>query len=55
MQAVLEPGDVILFPGFWAHWTESMDLSCSMTYRFNQRGEKVKLHKTGPAWLCGLL
>lgn len=35
--AVLEPGDVLFFPPFWAHYTESRDLSISMTYRFRHR------------------
>ena len=31
---VLEPGDVLCFPPRWAHYTESLTLSASVTYRF---------------------
>ena len=51
-QAIIEPGDTVVFPGYWAHWTESMDLSLSMTYRFAHRTEKAKMHSRHP-WLCG--
>jgi len=33
-EALLEPGDILWFPGYWSHYTESQDLSLSMTYRF---------------------
>ncbi|EFN58944.1 hypothetical protein CHLNCDRAFT_140939 [Chlorella variabilis] len=34
VQAVLEPGDVVFFPSRWAHYTESLDFSMSVTCRF---------------------
>ena len=45
----------MVFPGYWAHWTESMDLSLSMTYRFCHRTEKLRLHNKTTPWLCGFL
>jgi uncharacterized cupin superfamily protein len=32
--ALLEPGDVVFFPPAWAHYTESLDFSVSVTCRF---------------------
>ncbi|BDA42635.1 probable bifunctional peptidase and arginyl-hydroxylase JMJD5 [Coccomyxa sp. Obi] len=37
MEAILEPGDTLFFPPRWAHYTESLDLSVSITYRFGPR------------------
>lgn len=37
VEAVLEPGDTLFFPPGWAHYTESLDLSVSMTYRFGPK------------------
>eukprot|EP00899_Mesostigma_viride_P010045 jgi/Mesvir1/19041/Mv12803-RA.2 len=37
MEVVLNPGDVLFFPGYWAHYTESMDLSVSLSFRFKLR------------------
>lgn len=36
LEAVLEPGDVLCFPPRWAHYTESLTLSASVTYRFRR-------------------
>lgn len=33
-EALLEPGDVVFFPSRWAHYTESLDFSISVTCRF---------------------
>ncbi|PRW56320.1 lysine-specific demethylase 8 [Chlorella sorokiniana] len=33
-EALLEPGDVVFFPSRWAHYTESLDCSISVTCRF---------------------
>ena len=32
-EAVLNPGDVLYFPPYWAHYTESIDMSISVTSR----------------------
>ncbi len=37
VETVLEPGDTLFFPPRWAHYTESLDLSISLTYRFGPR------------------
>ena len=37
LEAVLEPGDSLIFPAKWAHHTESMDNSISVTYRLGPR------------------
>lgn len=34
MEVVLEEGDAIFFPAFWFHYTETLDLSFSLGYRF---------------------
>ena len=34
LEAVLSPGDSLLFPPRWAHHTESLDQSISVTHRF---------------------
>lgn len=34
VEAVLGPGDVLFFPSRWAHYTESLDFSISLTCRF---------------------
>lgn len=36
-EAVLSPGDSLFFPPRWAHHTESLDQSISITYRFGPR------------------
>ena len=36
LEAVLEPGDVLCFPPRWAHYTESLTLSASVTVRFRR-------------------
>ena len=33
-EAVLGPGDAVVFPPRWAHYTESRSLSASLTWRF---------------------
>ena len=33
-EAIIEPGDVMFFPSCWAHYTESLDESISVTCRF---------------------
>ena len=33
LEALLEPGDSLIFPAKWAHHTESLDNSISVTYR----------------------
>ncbi|PSC69036.1 band 7 [Micractinium conductrix] len=39
-EALLEPGDVVFFPSRWAHYTESLDASLSVTSRYaGQAGE----------------
>ncbi|KAK9802696.1 hypothetical protein WJX73_007729 [Symbiochloris irregularis] len=40
LEAVLEPGDVLLFPALWAHYTESLTWSLSLTWRFLHRGQR---------------
>jgi len=37
LEAALEPGDVLCLPPRWAHYTESLTLSASVTYRFRPR------------------
>ena len=34
MEVLLEEGDAIFFPAYWFHYTESMDLSFSLGYRY---------------------
>ena len=34
MEVVLEEGDAIFFPAYWFHYTESLDLSFSLGYRY---------------------
>ena len=34
MEVVLGEGDAIFFPAYWFHYTESLDLSFSLGYRF---------------------
>lgn len=34
VEVVLHPGDVLFFPGYWAHYTESCTFSVSITCRF---------------------
>ena len=33
LEALLQPGDSLIFPAKWAHHTESLDSSISVTYR----------------------
>ena len=33
LEALLQPGDSLIFPAKWAHHTESLDNSISVTYR----------------------
>jgi len=47
LEAALEPGDVLCFPPRWAHYTESLTLSASVTYRF--RPKVVCRSGRGPA------
>ena len=44
-EAVLEPGDVLLFPAQWAHYTESLDWSLSLTWRFMHAGQPPNVYK----------
>ena len=37
LEAVLEPGDSLLFPAKWAHYTQSLDDSISVTYRLGPK------------------
>ncbi len=37
LEALLEPGDSLLFPAKWAHYTESLDKSISVTYRLGPK------------------
>ena len=45
MEVVLEPGDVLLFPALWPHYTESLDWSLSLTWRFLHRGERAAVYR----------
>ena len=47
VEVVLNPGDVLFFPGYWAHYTESCTFSVSMTCRFGLADE---VYKTRPWW-----
>lgn len=42
MEVVLQPGDVLFFPGYWAHYTESSSFSVSITCRFGLAEEVCK-------------
>ena len=42
VEVVLNPGDVLFFPGYWAHYTESCTFSVSMTCRFGLAEELQK-------------
>lgn len=46
--AVLEPGDVLFFPPRFAHYTESLDLSVSITARFRSRAAGARGTEGGP-------
>ncbi len=37
LEAVLEPGDSLVFPAKWAHYTQSLDDSISVTYRLGPK------------------
>lgn len=39
-EAILEPGDVLLFPPHWSHYTESLAWSLSVTWRFMHAGQQ---------------
>lgn len=42
VEVVLHPGDVLFFPGYWAHYTESCTHSVSITCRFGLAQEVTK-------------
>lgn len=42
VEVVLHPGDVLFFPGYWAHYTESCTFSVSITCRFGLAEEVTK-------------
>lgn len=42
MEVVLQPGDVLFFPGYRAHYTESCSFSVSITCRFGLAEEVCK-------------
>ena len=37
LEAVLEPGDSLVFPAKWAHYTQSLDNCISVTYRLGPK------------------
>ena len=45
VEAILEPGDILMFPPLWAHYTESLDWSMSMTWRFTHAEQPPKLYR----------
>lgn len=47
VEVVLNPGDVLFFPGYWAHYTESCTFSVSMTCRFGLADE---VYRRKPWW-----
>ncbi|KAK9816704.1 hypothetical protein WJX72_003966 [[Myrmecia] bisecta] len=49
-EALLNPGDLLFIPSCWAHYTESLDMSISISTRLPLRGSKA----TG-AWLRKVL
>jgi ribosomal protein L16 Arg81 hydroxylase len=40
LKAVLQPGDSLVFPPRWAHHTESLSQSLSLTYRVGPRSRR---------------
>ena len=40
IEVTLHAGDVLFFPAYWAHYTESLTLSISLTCRFDTKRRK---------------
>lgn len=45
LEAILKPGDVLFFPGYWPHYTESQTLSISCSARFDTEEQVQKRKK----------
>jgi hypoxia-inducible factor 1-alpha inhibitor (HIF hydroxylase) len=41
LEVVLQPGDLVFFPARWAHYTESLAASVSITCRHRSGGEEA--------------
>jgi len=53
VEAVVNAGDVLVFPARWMHWTETVSpVSCSLTRRFRPRRRGQRRSRPFLRWMC---